>query len=66
MPFEGPKIHVEVRYTVAISKNFESVEAQIANIEEALRQQFRKQSDLLIKVQKVDVYSADHSEGITR
>lgn len=61
MPFEGSQIEVRTRHTVPINAARGSLDEQIAHIEQTWRRVFQGADDFEIKVQQVDVYSADFS-----
>lgn len=59
MPFEGSQIAVTVTHTIEPLAEV-SIEDQIRLTEYLLSRQFAGNNDLLIRVEQVDVYSADY------
>lgn len=56
---QPPRIEVATYHTVPISEAFDTVEEQIAHVQETWRKVFEGADDLTIKVQRVDVYSVE-------
>ena len=59
MPFEGSHIQVTTSHSVPLNDAFDSVDEQIKHVEETWRRVFAGADNFHIKVEQVDVYSAD-------